>query len=175
MNKDDIPVVFDSIVEGAIEEYLLAKKEKSSLQDVVIQGDDEYDLLLAEKHEIIPGLWLGSQPERIDSSFKFVVSVNGTKHFSSPAVPIITTYYEDGPTIPPEELLSGLADLIIGMMKRGPVLVHCFAGMNRSALLVGLVLIKTGMTPADAIELMRTKRSKSVLHNTFFRNWLLAQ
>ena len=147
----------------------------SSLDDVVIQGDDEYDLLIAEMHEIVPGLWLGCQPERVNPIIKFVVSVNGKKHYSSPAVQYISTYYEDGPTIPPEELLNGLADLVITMMKRGPVLVHCTAGMNRSALLVGLVLIKIGMAPADAIELMRTKRSKSVLHNIFFRNWLLAR
>jgi protein-tyrosine phosphatase len=52
------------------------------------------------------------------------------------------------------------------------VLIRCQAGINRSGLIMALVLIRDGMNPEDAIELMRTKRARSVLRNQTFENWL---
>ena len=54
------------------------------------------------------------------------------------------------------------------------VLVRCQAGINRSGLIMALVLIRDGMSAAKAIELMRSKRARSVLRNETFEKWLLA-
>ena len=54
------------------------------------------------------------------------------------------------------------------------VLVRCQAGINRSGLVMALVLIRDGMSAAKAIELMRSKRARSVLRNETFEKWLLA-
>jgi protein-tyrosine phosphatase len=89
---------------------------------------------------------------------------------------VITTCFDDCLTLPAETYLYSLADLGIALWKDGPILVHCAAGMNRSGLIVGLMLVRSGMmTSKEAIDTMRVKRSNSVLHNPAFRKWLLTQ
>lgn len=56
----------------------------------------------------------------------------------------------------------------------GPTLVHCQAGLNRSALVAATALILDGMGPLEAIALLREKRSPAVLCNRAFERWLLA-
>lgn len=56
----------------------------------------------------------------------------------------------------------------------GPTLVHCQAGLNRSGLVAATALILAGAAPADAIALLRERRSPAVLCNTSFEQWLLA-
>ena len=57
--------------------------------------------------------------------------------------------------------------------KRGQrVLIRCQAGMNRSGLIMALVLIREGYTAEDAIDLIRAKRSKHALFNGRFEKWL---
>jgi protein-tyrosine phosphatase len=57
--------------------------------------------------------------------------------------------------------------------KRGQrVLIRCQAGMNRSGLIMALVLIREGYTAEDAINLIRAKRSKHALFNGRFEKWL---
>jgi hypothetical protein len=53
------------------------------------------------------------------------------------------------------------------------VLIRCQAGLNRSGLVMALVLIRDGYAPAEAITLMREKRSRAVLCNLDFVNYLL--
>jgi hypothetical protein len=45
--------------------------------------------------------------------------------------------------------------------------------LNRSGLVIALVLISAGYSAIDAIELIREKRSQWVLHNPEFERWLL--
>jgi len=52
------------------------------------------------------------------------------------------------------------------------VLIRCQAGINRSGLIMALVLIKEGYSPEDAIKLIREKRCESALTNEKFANWL---
>jgi hypothetical protein len=54
------------------------------------------------------------------------------------------------------------------------VLIRCQAGLNRSGIVMALVLIRDGYSPADAITLMREKRSEAVLCNQAFARWLLS-
>jgi hypothetical protein len=48
------------------------------------------------------------------------------------------------------------------------VLVVCQAGLNRSGLVVALVLVFLGLSPKKAIQMLRQKRSSYVLYNKSF-------
>ena len=61
----------------------------------------------------------------------------------------------------------------IGLLKDGPTLVHCQAGLNRSSTVAALVLFGLGRKMRDAIDLLREKRSPAVLCNREFEDWLL--
>jgi protein-tyrosine phosphatase len=70
-----------------------------------------------------------------------------------------------------------LHDLVVAAhkdWKKGKrVLVRCQAGINRSGLVMALMLIRDGYTPEDAINLMRGKRGQAVLANKHFEKWLM--
>jgi len=51
------------------------------------------------------------------------------------------------------------------------VLVHCGMGLNRSALIAGLILTYQGMKGVDAVELLRRKRP-GALYNENFASYL---
>lgn len=53
------------------------------------------------------------------------------------------------------------------------VLIRCQAGLNRSGLIMALVLIREGYTATQAIEMQRTARSNWVLFNEDFIDFLL--
>ena len=55
------------------------------------------------------------------------------------------------------------------------VLIRCQAGLNRSGLLTALVLMLAGLDAADAIDLIRAKRSEIALFNDDFVDWLLTE
>lgn len=60
-----------------------------------------------------------------------------------------------------------------GRVKRGvPTLIHCQAGLNRSGLITGMVLMLMGWTADEAITEMRTMRSDAVLVNPHFESFL---
>lgn len=82
-------------------------------------------------------------------------------------------------------LLRSLTELIVAFMSQGRrVLIHCSAGINRSSLLVGRVLIEMGLRPVDAVATVRICRGGVTLSdgtkifalsNTIFENWLLKE
>lgn len=53
------------------------------------------------------------------------------------------------------------------------VLIRCQAGLNRSGLVMALVLIREGYTAAEAIHLIRSQRGQAALCNRTFEQWLL--
>lgn len=53
-------------------------------------------------------------------------------------------------------------------------LIRCQAGMNRSGLVTALVLMRADYSAADAIRLLREKRSEVVLFNNHFVDYLLS-
>ena len=55
------------------------------------------------------------------------------------------------------------------------VLVRCQAGLNRSGLVMALILIKDGATPERAIEMIRENRGPDALCNRHYEEWLLAE
>ena len=53
------------------------------------------------------------------------------------------------------------------------VLIRCQAGLNRSGLVMALVLMRAGHDARQAIDLIRTNRTEAALCNTVFERWLL--
>lgn len=148
----------------------------SSLDYLTFSNLEDGEYHLPTRHEILPGLWLGQDPDgKVPKEFKYIISVNGAKYINLLNRYTISTFFEDSYVVPPEHYLNSLADLILRCWKDGQTLVHCAAGQNRSALVLGLALVRNGMKSSDAIELMRAKRSRLVLHNKVFENWLLAK
>ncbi len=54
------------------------------------------------------------------------------------------------------------------------VLIRCQAGVNRSGLVTALVLVLAGLTPAQAVTLIRRRRGQACLFNEHFVEWLIA-
>lgn len=52
------------------------------------------------------------------------------------------------------------------------VLVRCAAGLNRSGLVIARTLIEQGLTPTDAVLLVREQRRADALNNPWFVEWL---
>jgi protein-tyrosine phosphatase len=50
--------------------------------------------------------------------------------------------------------------------------VRCQAGINRSGLVVALMLMRDGLSAEDAITLIRSKRSQYALDNAYFVDYL---
>lgn len=71
--------------------------------------------------------------------------------------------------------VEGIADWVNVCRESGPTLVHCQAGLNRSGLIAATALIRSGMAPAEAIALLREKRSPAVLCNDAFEDWLMTE
>lgn len=69
--------------------------------------------------------------------------------------------------------LAGGQQVAAALAGRRRVLVTCYAGLNRSALVASLALgLVTRMEPDQIIELMRTRRSPDALHNPHFVEYI---
>lgn len=79
---------------------------------------------------------------------------------------------EDGNILDINDIASQVVD---ALDKGGNVLVHCQAGINRSNLTATLALRQwKGLSSTEAIALLREKRSRLVLANRTFEDYLLA-
>lgn len=77
--------------------------------------------------------------------------------------------------IPDAMLLGRLVTIVELLAALGPTLVHCQAGLNRSGLVMALVLMSRNIAAQDAIAHLRKKRHDSVLCNHHFERWLLTK
>ena len=68
--------------------------------------------------------------------------------------------------------VDAIAAWVAACRKTGPVLVHCQAGLNRSSLVAARALMLEGLTGAEAIDLLRTKRSEACLCNPAFEAYI---
>lgn len=75
----------------------------------------------------------------------------------------------------PPVIVPAIAHWVAGCCETGPTLLHCQAGLNRSSLVAALVLMRQGRSAAEAIALLREKRSPAVLCNPSFEKWLLGR
>ena len=120
------------------------------------QGGCEQDLVLPKNIEHVVSLYAWERYERHD----------GVKTFEE----VVMYDSSDGPD---RENIIELATLVNECRDKGPTLVHCQAGLNRSGLVAGLALVLDGRTPREAIDLLRESRSPAVLCNKTFEQFLL--
>lgn len=131
-------------------------------------------VLVNNEDKIVDNVWVGGDPVDV-TKFQYIVAVNKAPAYHIPNGTLAVVYpFNDAAWLPDLAKLHELADTVNRFADQGPTLVHCSAGLNRSALVVALALIKRGMTPGDAIALIRSKRGPEALHNQTFTDWLMA-
>lgn len=137
--------------------------------------------------EILPGLWQGGTddddvdvqktvPEIQPKDFDTVVTAYAWANPVDWFVKEIRFGFYDGTMedFDPAEL-EDIVSMAYADWKRGKkVGVRCQAGMNRSGLIVALILMKDGYTAEQAIGLIRKKRSPHALFNKKFVSYLLS-
>jgi protein tyrosine/serine phosphatase len=70
--------------------------------------------------------------------------------------------------LPDLDKLHAVARLGATLIESGHrVLCHCLMGFNRSALMAGLILVYLGMSGAEALALLRSKRPGALYNETF--------
>jgi hypothetical protein len=134
------------------------------------------------KYEIVPRVYLASfeDAKEFEGSDAFVI--NCTKD-----LPMVSTrgggtrlYVDDHPSS--EETMSANLPLMVryieesrdSPLSKDGVVVHCFAGQQRSAAVVAAYLIKTkGFTPQQAVDFIRTKKPDAFLGGVHFMDSLV--
>jgi hypothetical protein len=109
-------------------------------------------------HEIVPGIWLGNRNAALDANWlkqkNITVVFNATKDI--PFSPVIKKQYRIpvDDNLQPEEIRNmslwsqeAVYKVIEEKHKGNIILVHCAAGMQRSAAIVGMYLIATRGMP----------------------------
>jgi len=124
---------------------------------------------------VIDNLWHGGFVHGLNlkNRFDVVVSLYPWERYGTQGRLVAYRMYDGNDVDVPT--LNRATDTVISALNEGKkVLVHCQAGLNRSSLVVGNVLVNwAGMHPEDAITLMRAKRSPAVLCNPTFARYLL--
>lgn len=142
-------------------------------------------------HEILPRLWQGGTE---DDGVIGYPAPDDHYRIGAHDFDVVVTLYADAQPAPwgVEELRFGfpdsnLSEFAIAKAVRlaraaharwasgERVLIRCQAGVNRSGLVMALVLMLEGLSAADAIALIRARRSQYVLSNRHFERWLLAE
>lgn len=138
--------------------------------------------------EIIPGLWLGGhdcQPKGAPpygdchpkDNFDLIVSLHhrdGDEWRGTNGAIEIRHQMADADLDPEHHTrLDELARIVVDAVNDGErVLVRCRAGINRSALVAGLALLRMGWTTGEIVARMRQVRSPYVLFNESFVKYL---
>lgn len=128
--------------------------------------------------EIAPNLWMGGCIDDVGlgPEFSYVLSLYPWERYRlAPNTRRLEVRLYDSADVPDVTQLYELAELVNRERAQGRVLVHCQAGLNRSGLVTALSLIVSGMTPGDAVALLREKRCPLVLCNQAFLSWVLDQ
>ena len=122
--------------------------------------------------EIVPGLWIGSKGNATSASWvrdhniKFIVNVS--RDIPTPFTSAINTYRipvddardENGAIIKHWPITSAAIDDVLS--HGGGVLVHCYAGIQRSAATVTAYLMwKRCLTARDAMKLVNSKKGET--------------
>lgn len=144
---------------------------------VAVHGNTPFDVPFIS--QISDNLWQGGCENglTLPLEIKHVVSLYPWEEYSShkPVLSSLKVRLYDDLAGPDEAVVTGIAQWVNACRKTGPTLVHCQAGLNRSALVAGYALMLEGMSADNAITLMREKRSPAVLCNPVFEQWLRAR
>ena len=135
---------------------------------------------MLDANEIAPNLWQGSLPLRGEDLSNFDVIVFMAKEVQPPGdwytgrLRIVRAPIDDNPYagISSTDMLKirGAVKEVVDALRAGKrVLVTCFAGLNRSGVVVALVLrVLFGLPPYEAIRLVREGRGEAALGNEAF-------
>lgn len=132
---------------------------------------------LPEASEILPGLWMGSHPNTI-YGYDYVLNVTGKPQYPilSGQIVVVAPFEDIETSMPKDSFLLDLAGQVWSAHFKGKkVLIHCTAGINRSALIMTLVLMMNGWPSHRAIKHLRQTRGDVLLFNRTFEKWLLDQ
>ena len=126
--------------------------------------------------QVAENLWMGGCPRGDAPQFDTIVDLYGQEPYRvHPKQIHVRCRMLDTHDLPESALLDAIVEMIVAGIERGPTLVHCQAGLNRSGLLTALTLIKYAeMAPADAIAHLRERRCDAVLCNKAFEAHILA-
>ena len=131
-------------------------------------------------HEVVPKLWQGGRHAAriVDFDPPLEVVVNLTPLGKTVSVDYSGLYLEwpieDG-GVPCEKNLHALVALLAELYEADKtILVHCQAGLNRSGLVVALVLVALNWTADAAIEQIRATRDEYALCNEEFEQYIRA-
>ncbi|MET9610997.1 protein phosphatase [Streptomyces sp. NPDC006512] len=137
--------------------------------------------------EIAPGLWMGGhvwaddtgevRPAVVRREFDLVISLfTRPGHGPDPAAEHVVGEMPDAPlTTAQLRTVQHLARTAGQALDSGrTALVRCYSGYNRSGLVVAQCLVDRGLPPAEAIALIRSRRSPWALHNPVFTDYLSA-
>jgi protein-tyrosine phosphatase len=134
---------------------------------------------------VLGDLWIGSAPPigwTVGQHFDCLV-LSAMEYPPGPSCfpkveTIAVSMNDDGTPMRRQEMAEAVraAGRVLSWLKaRKRVLVTCHAGLNRSGLVLALILIKDGLTPQDAIARIRDHRGEDALFNRDFHNWLLTE
>ena len=116
--------------------------------------------------EIVPGLWMGAMPRSTSAlaDFDAVVDLDGGGPGHLGILQVVWPIQDRD--VPDAHRLDALCKFIAGLLRAdAKVLVHCVAGLNRSGLVVGIVLAKLGV--ADPVNLIQAKRPGALANLNF--------
>jgi protein-tyrosine phosphatase len=106
-----------------------------------------------------------------DQGITAVIDLDGDLDLGIPNIPnhMLYVYFpifdQDLPDLNKLHALATLAARLVGNGQK--VLAHCGMGLNRSALVAGLVLTYLGMKGEDAVALLREKRPGALFNENF--------
>lgn len=129
------------------------------------------------KYEIVPNLYLASFEDAKEFTHSNVFIINCTKD-----LPMIHTtgggtrlYVDDHPSS--EQTMRSMIPVMVRYIENSithtSVVVHCFAGQQRSAAVVAAYLMKTkGFTPEQAVDFIKSKKPDAFLGGVHFMDSL---
>lgn len=108
-----------------------------------------------------------------------VIDLDCKLDIGTPQVPNSVVYIfwpiEDLLELPAVNILEDLGRMGASLLNHGhKVLCQCGMGLNRSALVAGMILRQRGLSGADAVELICRQR-ENALYNPVYREYLLSQ
>ena len=122
-------------------------------------------------------LILGAHPaDTMPPNLDVIANVDSFRFYDVPdSVLYLHFGFRDTNAVPDETELGIVVTFLNDLRAAGKtVFVHCRLGLNRSALVAGLMLIDEGYRAKDAIHLLRDLRSPLVLENRAFERYLLS-
>ena len=134
---------------------------------------------MSNADEIVPGLWLGNMNASQDDVFLNTKDVHAVFNCTK-TIPFIVRIPKKyrlpvDDNLQEEEIRNmelwsfEVVYKLIQELKEGPVLVHCHAGVQRSAAVVAMYLIATkGMKTEEAIDYIKERRPIAFTHQANF-------